>query len=100
MTLVNKGEKDRGCGVCDVAFLRFTSDHVSLLLLVKVRDSAQLWLSSNFSFFRFQVVVLFMAGKHVDAISRLDDFITDGWVDSALYVVQARETCPHIQRHH
>ena len=32
-----------------------------------------------------------MAGEHVDAISRMDDLITDVWADPVLYVVQARE---------
>ena len=38
-----------------------------------------------------------MAGKHVDAISRMNDLTTDSadtLVDPAVYVVQARETCP------
>ena len=46
-----------------------------------------------------QAVVLFIAGKHVDAISRMDDLITDStdlWADPALYIVQARETCPFV----
>ena len=41
-----------------------------------------------------------MAGEHVDALSRMDDLIndsTDLWADPALYVVQARETCPYVR---
>ena len=44
-------------------------------LLVRVRDSTQLW--SSFNFFLSQAVVLFMAGKHVNTMVHMDDFITD-----------------------
>ena len=50
--------------------------------------------------FPFQVVVLFMAGEHVDAISRMDDLITDRTgllADPVLYVVQACEACPDVR---
>ena len=84
--------------MCDIAFQHFHSKHVTLLLLIKVDNSARPW--SPLNFFSFQAVVLFMAGEHVDAMSRMDDLITDGtgsWVDPALYVVQARETYPHAR---
>ena len=53
-----------------------------------------------FQLIPFQAVVLFMAGEHVDAISRMDDLITDSaglCTNPALYVVQARETRPHVR---
>ena len=91
---VGNGETDEGCQVCDIAFLRCPSEHLSLFLLVKVRNSARPW--SSFSFIPFQAVVLFMAGEHVNAMSRMNDLITDAWVDPALYVVQVRERCSYI----
>ena len=93
VALVGKGEKDEGLWACDIASLLFPSDHLSLLL-IKVRYSTLCW-SLNFTY--FQVVVLFMAGEHLDAISRLGDLIADAGVDPKLYVVQARETCPYIR---
>ena len=95
MALVGKGEKDKGIRVCDIAFLHSPSDQLSLLLLIKVRDPAQPW--SSVDFIPYQAVVLFMAGEHVDAISRMDDLITHMWAYPASYVVQERETCPYIQ---
>ena len=101
MALIGKGEKDKGIRVCDIAFQHFHSKHITLLLLVKVYDSTRP--RSSFTFFFFQAVVLFMAGKHVNAMSRMDDLITDGigsWVDPTLYVVQAREIYPHVRSRH
>ena len=68
------------------------------LLLIRVRDSVRLW--SFFNFFPSQAVVLLMAGKHVGAMMRMDNFITgraDWAANPALHVVQARKTCPHVQ---
>lgn len=95
MALVGKGEMHREYRVYDIVFLCFTSDHLSLLLLVRVHDSTQPWFS--FNSFHFQVVVLSMAGKYVDAMSCIVNLITDGWVDPVLYVVQAHETYTYIQ---
>ena len=94
---VGKGEIRAGCRVCDIAFLRFPSDSVSLLL-IKVLDSTHPW--PSFNFFPFQAVALFMAGEHDDAISRMDDLTTEMCVDPALYVVQARGRCPYIRWRH
>ena len=41
--------------------------------------------------FIFKVVVLFKAGKRDEAISRINDLVTDWWADPALYTVQACE---------
>ena len=97
LALVGMGETDKGCGTCDMASLHFPSYHFSLFL-IKVRDSAQPLSPSNF--FCPQAVVLFIAGKHVDAMSRMDDLITDGtglWTDPSLYVVQVRGICPCVR---
>ena len=98
VALIGKGEKDEGVRVCDISFQHFHSEHVTLLLLIKVCDFARLW--SSFQLVPFEAVVLFMAGEHVDAISRMDDLITDGAslrADPALSIVQAREICPYVR---
>ena len=41
LAFVGKGEKDKGFHLCDIAMMHFRSKHVTLLLLIKVRDSAQ-----------------------------------------------------------
>ena len=43
-----------------------------------------------------QAVVLFMAGEHDDAMSRMDDLITVRFFDPTFYVVQEREQCAII----
>ncbi|KAF8123583.1 hypothetical protein EV363DRAFT_1356190, partial [Boletus edulis] len=53
---VGSGEKDKGYRTCDIAFEHFHSSHVTFLLLIKA-------------------IIVFMAGDHIDAISRLDDLI-------------------------
>ena len=95
MTLVGKGEKDNAIRMCDIAFLHSPSDHLFLLLLIKVRDSARPWSSAHF--IPYQAVVLFMTGEHVDAISRMDDLVAHVGAYPVSYVVQARGTCPYIQ---
>ena len=81
--------------MCDIAFLYSPSDHLLLLLLIKVCGSAQPW--TSFNFFPYQAVVLSIAGEHVDAISRIDDLIADSAntpVDAAVFVVQVRQLRP------
>ncbi|KAG6375175.1 hypothetical protein JVT61DRAFT_3383 [Boletus reticuloceps] len=68
---VGKGEKQEGYRACDIAFERYHSNHVSFLLLIKA-------------------VIVFMAGEHDDAISRLDDLIATVRSNSICYVVQAK----------
>ncbi|KAF8120480.1 hypothetical protein EV363DRAFT_1459149 [Boletus edulis] len=53
---VGNGDKDKGYRTCDIAFEHFHSSHVTFLLLIKA-------------------IIVFMAGEHIDAISRLDDLI-------------------------
>ena len=52
VALVGKGEKDEGIRVCDIAFQHFHSKHVTLLLLLKVRDFTQPSSFSTSSLFR------------------------------------------------
>ncbi|KAF8547868.1 YVTN repeat-like/Quino protein amine dehydrogenase [Imleria badia] len=71
MALVGKGEKNRAYRACDIAYEHFHSTHVSFLLLIKA-------------------IVVFMAGDHDDAISRVDDLIDAVHFNSICYVVQAQ----------
>ncbi|KAF8546186.1 WD40 repeat-like protein, partial [Imleria badia] len=66
---VGKGEKHKGYRACDIAFKHFHS-HVAFLLLVKA-------------------IIVFIAGEHRDAISRVDDLIATVHLNSICYVVQA-----------
>ncbi|KAF8555025.1 TPR-like protein [Imleria badia] len=70
IALVGKGERDKGYRACDIAFERFHSSHVTFLLLVKA-------------------IIVFMAGEHRNAISRVDDLIDTVHLNSICYVVQA-----------
>ncbi|KAF8552355.1 hypothetical protein OG21DRAFT_1511593 [Imleria badia] len=70
VALVGNGEKHKAYRACDIAFERFHSTHVSFLLLVKA-------------------IIVFMAGEHDDAISRLDDLIDTVHFNSICHVVQA-----------
>ncbi|KAF8138140.1 hypothetical protein EV363DRAFT_511730 [Boletus edulis] len=55
---------------CDITFEHFHSSHLSFLLLTKA-------------------IIVFMAGEHPDAISRLDDLIATTRSNSLCYTVQA-----------
>ncbi|KAH0838810.1 WD40-repeat-containing domain protein [Lanmaoa asiatica] len=57
VALVGKGKRHEAYRACDIAFEHFHSTHVSFLLLIKA-------------------IIVYMAGEHDDAISRLDDLIT------------------------
>ncbi|KAF8415520.1 hypothetical protein L210DRAFT_3585881, partial [Boletus edulis BED1] len=70
IALVGKGEKYKCYAACDIASEYFHSSHVSFLLLIKA-------------------IILFMAGEHRNAISRMDDLIAAVPLDSMCYVVQA-----------
>ncbi|KAF8546581.1 hypothetical protein OG21DRAFT_1102783 [Imleria badia] len=70
IALVGKGERDKGYRACDIAFEHFHSSHVTFLLLVKA-------------------IIVFMAGEHRDAISRVDDLIATVHLNSICYIVQA-----------
>ena len=52
VALVGEGEKDEGIRVCDISLQHFHSEHVTLLLLINVCDSARPWSSFNSSTFR------------------------------------------------
>ncbi|KAF8129771.1 hypothetical protein EV363DRAFT_1336453 [Boletus edulis] len=67
---VGNGEKDKGYRTCDIAFEHFHSSHVTFLLLIKA-------------------IIVFMAGDHIDAISRLDDLIATIRFNSVCYTVQS-----------
>ncbi|KAF8439815.1 hypothetical protein L210DRAFT_3540401 [Boletus edulis BED1] len=70
IALVGKGEKYKGYQTCDIALVRFHSSHGTFLLLIKA-------------------IIVFMAGEHCDAISRVDDIIAMVTSNSICYVVQA-----------
>ncbi|KAF8421133.1 hypothetical protein L210DRAFT_951437 [Boletus edulis BED1] len=80
---VGSGDKDKGDRTCDIAFEHFHSSHVTFLLLIKA-------------------IIVFMAGEHIDAISRLDDLIATVRFNSVCYTVQAYMHyllgCSHMQR--
>ncbi|KAF8435498.1 hypothetical protein L210DRAFT_3551412 [Boletus edulis BED1] len=67
---VGNGEKDKGYRTCDIAFEPFHSSHVTFILLIKA-------------------IIVFMAGNHIDAISRLDDLIATVRFNSVCYTVQS-----------
>ncbi|KAF8123581.1 hypothetical protein EV363DRAFT_1356177 [Boletus edulis] len=66
---VGNGEKNKGYSTCDIAFEHFHSSHVTFLLLIKA-------------------IIMFMAGDHIDAISRLDDLVATIHFNSVCYTVQ------------
>ncbi|KAF8451913.1 hypothetical protein L210DRAFT_3638521 [Boletus edulis BED1] len=63
---VGNGDKDKGYRTCDIAFAHFHSSHGTFLLLIKA-------------------IIVFMAGEHIDAISRLDDLIATVRFNSVCY---------------
>ncbi|KAF8547863.1 hypothetical protein OG21DRAFT_1449832 [Imleria badia] len=65
-----KKHKHKAYRVCDLAFEHSHPNHVNFLLLVKA-------------------IIVFMAGEHDDAISRVYDLINTVHVNSICYVVQA-----------
>ncbi|KAF8555005.1 TPR-like protein [Imleria badia] len=67
---VGKGERDKGYQACNIALERFYSSHGNFILLIKA-------------------IIVFIAGEHRDAISRLDDLIATVHLNSICYVVQA-----------
>ena len=88
VALVGNGEKHKAYRACDIAFERFHSTHVTFLLLIKVCvPCTRAWLPSDHI---PQAIIVFMAGEHVDAISRVDDLIDTAEFKSMFYVVQAR----------
>ncbi|KAF8547410.1 TPR-like protein [Imleria badia] len=70
VALVGNEERYKAYRACDIAFEQFRSSHVSFLLLIKA-------------------IVVFMAGEHEDAISRVDDLISMIHFNSTCYMVQA-----------
>ncbi|KAN0101131.1 hypothetical protein V8E55_001115 [Tylopilus felleus] len=70
LALVGNGEKHKAYRACDIAFQHCHSSHVPFLLLLKA-------------------IIIFMAGEHDDAISRVDDVISTVHFSSICHVVQA-----------
>ncbi|KAF8551249.1 hypothetical protein OG21DRAFT_1445453 [Imleria badia] len=70
VVLLGKGERHKAYRACDIAFEHSPSTHVSFLLLIKA-------------------IIVFLAGEHDDAISRMDDLIDALHVKSTCYTVQA-----------
>ncbi|KAF8550490.1 hypothetical protein OG21DRAFT_1513946 [Imleria badia] len=70
VALISGGKKAEGCRVYDLAFKHCHLMDVDLILLIKA-------------------IVVFMAGEHRDAISRVDDLIATVQSNSICYVVQA-----------
>ncbi|KAF8553290.1 hypothetical protein OG21DRAFT_1267989 [Imleria badia] len=70
VALISGGKKAEGCRVFDLAFRHCHPNEVDFLLLIKA-------------------VVLFVAGEHVDAVSRVGDLIATVHFKSICYVVQA-----------
>ena len=87
LALVGNGEGHKGYRACDIALERFYSSHVTFLLLIKV---CIFELDSLSSVHISQAIIVFMAGEHRDAISRVDDLIATIPFNSICYVVQAR----------
>ncbi|KAF8554675.1 hypothetical protein OG21DRAFT_1508679 [Imleria badia] len=70
VALVSEGKRSEACRVYDLAFRHCDPTDVDLILLIKA-------------------IVMFMAGEHRDAISRVDDLIATVHLNSICYVVQA-----------
>ncbi|KAF8552627.1 hypothetical protein OG21DRAFT_1498291 [Imleria badia] len=70
IALIGVGKEAECCRVYDLVFRHCHPNEVDFLLLIKA-------------------VVLFMAGEHVDAVSRVDDLIATVHFTSICYVVQA-----------
>ncbi|KAF8546871.1 hypothetical protein OG21DRAFT_1027557 [Imleria badia] len=83
---VGKGERNKGYQACDIAFEHFHSSHITFLLLVKV---CILRLRCPLPVDILQAIIVFIAGEHRDAISRVDDLIATVHLNSICYVVQA-----------
>jgi hypothetical protein len=92
---VGKGERHKGYQACDIAFEHFHSSHGTFILLIKV-CIFQTWhpLAADIP----QAIIVFMAGEHRDAISRVDDLIATVHLNSICYVVQARAQRATIRR--
>ena len=87
LALVGKGDKDDDYRTCDIAFAPFHSTHASFLLLIKVGV-----LQSRISYLltALRPSSSFLAGKHRDAILRMNDLIATVPPNSIYYIVQAR----------
>ena len=85
VALVGKGEKHKAYRACDIAFDPFQPSCARFLLLIKVRVPLGYTSVTHFA----QAIVVFMAGEHDDAISRLDDLIAMTYDNSICHVVQA-----------
>ncbi|KAF8126560.1 hypothetical protein EV363DRAFT_1434140 [Boletus edulis] len=70
VALIGNGQKEQGCRVFDLAFRHCDSTHMDTLLLIKA-------------------VVLFMSGKHNEAVSRVGDLIPIIKFNPVYYMVQA-----------
>ncbi|KAF8129264.1 quinon protein alcohol dehydrogenase-like superfamily [Boletus edulis] len=70
VALIGNGQKEEGCRVFDLAFRHCDPTDMDTLLLIKA-------------------VVLFMAGKHNEAVSRIDDLIPIIKFNTVYYMVQA-----------
>ncbi|KAF8555785.1 hypothetical protein OG21DRAFT_1460469 [Imleria badia] len=70
IVLVGMGKRDKGYQACDIALKHFHSDHNTFILLAKA-------------------IIMFTAGEHGDAISRVDDLIATVHLNSICYVVEA-----------
>ncbi|KAF8119879.1 hypothetical protein EV363DRAFT_1378598 [Boletus edulis] len=70
VALIGNGQKEQGCRVFDLAFRHCDSTHMDTLLLIKA-------------------VVLFMSGKHDEAVSRIGDLIRIIKFNTVYYMVQA-----------
>ncbi|KAF8126555.1 quinon protein alcohol dehydrogenase-like superfamily, partial [Boletus edulis] len=70
VALIGNGQKEQGCRVFDLAFRHCDSTHMDTLLLIKA-------------------VVLFMSGKHDEAVSRVGDLIPIIKFNTVYYMVQA-----------
>ena len=85
VALVGKGEKHKAYRACDIAFDPFQPSCVRFLLLIKVRIPLSCISVAHFA----QAIVVFMAGEHDDAMSRVDDLIPVAYDTPICYVVQA-----------
>ena len=79
------GEMHKAYRACDIAFDPFQPSCARSLLLIKVRIPLGCPSVAHIA----QAIVVFMAGGHDDAISRLDDLIPMVYENSICYIVQA-----------
>ncbi|KAF8552314.1 WD40 repeat-like protein [Imleria badia] len=86
VAFIGAGKKAEGCRVYDLAFKHCNIMDVDLILLIKVCIPPAMELGYFSDTHTPQAIVVFMAGEHWDAISRVDDLIATVQFNSICFV--------------